>query len=378
MKRENLLIVADSIRNADMLYAVGIFVHDPIIYLRLNGRCHVVVCDLELGRAREQAPQCRVIPLSQCWNKLKAQGVRKYRDTAQVIRLLLKDKGLRRIAVPDHFPLGLARQLRRLDIKVKVAKEGVFPERVLKTPEEVKKISATLMMAEVGLAEGIQALKHSRISRDRRLIYRNAPLTSDRLRAIIDTAVLQAGGMASQTIVACGKQGCVPHGIGNGLLKANEPIILDVFPRSSKTGYYGDITRTVVRGRASEEIRKLYDTVKSAQDLAIRNLTHGKACREIHAAIQNHFSNKGYKTGRSRDNLHGFYHGTGHGVGLEVHEAPNITLHSDDHLASKMVVTVEPGLYYSDLNGGVRLEDVVLVNNGKPKKLSKFEKILEI
>jgi Xaa-Pro aminopeptidase len=280
--------------------------------------------------------------------------------------------------VPFDFPLGLARSLRRLNIKLKVAKERIFPERTLKSREEVKKISATLMMAEVGLAEGIQALKHSRISRDRKLIYRNLSLTSERLRSIIDTAVLQAGGMACQTIVAGGLNGCDPHEIGHGPLKANEPIILDVFPRSSKTGYCGDITRTVVRGRASEEIRKLYDTVKSAQDLAVRNLTAGSACRDVHDSVLKYFVGKGYKTGRSRNDFHGFYHGTGHGVGLEVHESPNITSNSDAVLASRMVVAVEPGLYYAELNGGVRLEDVVLVNNGKPRKLSKFEKVLEI
>jgi len=378
MKRENFLIVADSIRNADMLYAVGVFIHDPFIYLHIKGRCHVVVSDLELNRARKQAPKCRVIPLSQCWNKLKAQGVRSYRDTAQVIRLLLKEKGLRRISVPEHFPLGLARKLRRLDIKVKVAKHGVFPQRVLKSPEEIKKISAALMMAEVGLAEGIQALKYSRITRDGKLIFRNSPLTAERLRAIIDTAVVQAGGTASQTIVAGGRQGCEPHAIGHGPLKAHQPIILDVFPRSSKTGYFGDITRTVVRGRATEEIRNLYNTVKNAQDLAVRHLTGGTACREVHANVQRYFSDRGYKTGRSRDNLHGFYHGTGHGLGLEIHESPFISTKSDDVLATRMVVACEPGLYYAELNGGVRLEDVVLINDGKPRKLSKFEKVLEI
>jgi len=118
--------------------------------------------------------------------------------------------------------------------------------------------------------------------------------------------------------------------------------------------------------------------VKAAQDLAIRNLTAGSACREVHDSVQKYFAGKGYKTGRSRNDFHGFYYGTGHGVGLEVHESPNITLNSEDTLASRMVVTVEPGLYYAELNGGVRLEDVVLVNNGKPRKLSKFEKVLEV
>src|SRR6185369_2497813 len=121
---------------------------------------------------------------------------------------------------------------------------------------EVKKISAALMMAEVGMAEGMQALSSSKIGKGGQLIYRGAPLTSERLRAVIDCAILQASGLAANTIVAGGRQGCDPHERGHGPLRANEPIILDIFPRSQKTGYFGDITRTVVRGRASEAVKK--------------------------------------------------------------------------------------------------------------------------
>ena len=117
------------------------------------------------------------------------------------------------------------------------------------------------MMAEVGLAEGIQALKSSKVDRKRRLIYHGNPLTSEKLRSIIDTAIVQAGGLACNTIVAGGRQGCDPHERGHGLLRANEPIILDVFPRSQRTGYFGDITRTVVKGKASEAIRRIYHVI---------------------------------------------------------------------------------------------------------------------
>lgn len=378
MKRENLLIVADSVRDADMLYAVRMFVPDPFIYLRIDGRCHVVVSDLELDRARKQAPHCRIISLSQCWNKLRQQGVRKYRDTAQVIRLLLKERKVRRVQVPENFPFGLARQLRDLKVKLKLTKDGAFPQRTHKAPDEIKKISATQLMAEVGLAEGMQALKQCRIAKDRRLIFRNAPFTSERLRAIIDTAIVQAGGLAAHTIVAGGKQGCDPHHVGHGPLKANEPIILDIFPRSQKTGYYGDITRTVVRGRAAEAVRKLYDCVHQAQEIAMRAMKAGTECRHVHESVQEHFRKNGYKTCRTKQGHSGFFHGTGHGIGLELHEAPNIGSRSLEKFANRMVVTVEPGLYYPELGGGVRLEDVVMIQNGRPKNLTKFEKVLEL
>jgi Xaa-Pro aminopeptidase len=233
------------------------------------------------------------------------------------------------------------------------------------------------MMAEVGLAEGIQALKTSKIGRDRKLTYHGAPLTSEKLRAIIDIAIIQAGGLASHTIVAGGRQGCDPHEQGHGALRAQEPIILDVFPRSQKTGYFGDITRTVVKGRASEAIRRLYDTVARGQEMAFDKIVCKARGSDIHRAVQSFFESEGYKTGKKNGRMQGFFHGTGHGLGLEIHEAPRISLTSEDVLKTGHVVTVEPGLYYPAM-GGVRLEDVVTVGPNGARNLTKFEKVLEV
>jgi Xaa-Pro aminopeptidase len=377
MKRETLLIVADSERCADMLYAVGMFVPDPFIYLRVNGRPHVVMSDLEIDRARQEAPHCRVISLTQIQRKLREGGARKT-GLPQVIRFLLRSRGLSRAVVPHCFPLGLARQLRQLKIKVKPRSGPFFPERQIKCAAEIKKVSAALMMAEVGLAEGIQALKSCKIDRKRRLIYHSNPLTSEKLRAIIDTAIVQAGGLPANTIVAGGRQGCDPHERGHGLLRANEPIILDVFPRSQKTGYFGDITRTVVRGRASQAIRKLYHTVERAQEIGFENIKHNASAKEVHVKIKEFFEKDGYKTGKINGRMQGFFHGTGHGVGLEIHEGPGMGPNTIDTLKTGQVVTVEPGLYYWDLGGGVRLEDMALITGNGTRNLTKFEKVLEV
>ena len=373
---DNLLIVADSDRDADMLYAVGMFVPDPFIYLRLGGKCHVVMSDLEIDRARKDASHCRIISRSRCANELQRAGVKEI-STARIIQFLLQRKRLSRVVVPSNFPLGLADQLRRLKIKVVPKPGAFFPARARKSAEEVKKISATLMMAEVGLAEGIQTLKNAKVGRNRRLLYRNNPLTSEKLRAIIDTAILQAGGLANHTIVAGGEQGCDPHEVGHGILRAHEPIILDVFPRSQRTGYFGDITRTVVKGRATEAVRKMYDTVERGQEVAFSLFRHGATTAKIHEQVQALFVAEGFKTGRRDGRMQGFFHGTGHGVGLEIHEAPRVGPDSTDRLQSGQVVTIEPGLYYPGI-GGVRLEDMALVTTKGPRNLTKFEKLLEI
>jgi Xaa-Pro aminopeptidase len=375
-KPESLLMVADSEQDANMLYAVGMFVPDPFIWLRSRGRSYAVMSDLEFGRARKQAPHCRVLSLSRYQQKLRGEGIRRP-QVADVISALLRERHIRRVVVPQSFPHGLATDLERRRIRVKARPGHFFPEREHKSAAEVKQISAALMMAEIGMAEAIQVLHASKIGKGRRLLYHEVPLTSEKLRAVIDTAILQAGGLASHTIVAGGKQGCDPHGAGYGPLRADEPIILDIFPRSQKTGYFGDITRTVVRGRASEAIRKLYDTVRRGQKLAFQKVRPGMPTGQVHRAVQKFFESEGYRTGRRNGRMEGFFHGTGHGLGLEIHEAPRVGPNSAGALQTGHVVTVEPGLYYPDI-GGVRLEDVALVTKSAPRNLTQFEKVLEV
>jgi Xaa-Pro aminopeptidase len=376
MKPENLLIVADSERDANMLYAVRLFVPDAFIFFRLRGKKHLILSDLEIDRARKRAKDCAVHSLGLLQQKVASES-KNGTTTAAVVRSFLKTQGLKKVLVPANFPHGLARELRRLKVKVKVKKGAFFPEREIKSADETKKISAALMMAEVGLAEGIQALRRAKIAKNGQLIYHNLPLTAEKLRAIINIAIIQAGGVANHTIVACGRQGCDPHEQGSGFLTAHQPIIIDIFPRSQRTGYFGDITRTVVRGQASEMIRKMYHTVGSAQDLAFSKLRHGTPAKEVHVAVQKFFEKQGYKTGKVGGRMRGFFHGTGHGLGLEVHEAPRVSQSSPDTLQAGHVVTVEPGLYYYP-TGGVRLEDVGLVTEGVPRNLTKFEKVLEV
>ena len=373
---ETLLIVADSERDANMLYATGLFVPYPFIYLKTRGRPLIVLSDLEIDRARAQAPHCRAASLNAYQRKLLVRGIKRP-GLAHVVRQILREKGIRHATVPDDFPLGLATDLEKLGVRVKARPGTFFPEREIKSAAEVRKISAALMMAEVGMAEGMEVLRRAKIGRGRKLIYHNLPLTSEKLRSVIDCAILQASGLAANTIVAGGRQACDPHERGYGPLRAHEPIIIDIFPRSQKTGYFGDITRTVVRGRASEAARKLYHTVFEGQKIAFNKIRAGALTTAVHKAVQQFFEQQGYQTGRRNGRMEGFFHGTGHGLGLEIHEAPRVGATSTGRLQPGHVVTVEPGLYYPEI-GGVRLEDVALVTNNGARNLTRFEKVLEI
>lgn len=376
MPSENLLHIADSDRDADMLYATGLFVPDPFIYLRLRGRHYVVMSDLEFDRAKKLAPHCRVLSLAAYAEKIKGPGVKRA-PLAEVVREILKERKVRSVTVPASFPHGLAVQLEKLNVRVKANRGPLFPQREFKTPDEIRKVKAAVAMTEIGMAEAIQAIRRSRIDKTGRLVYRNATLTSEKLQAIIGSAIYTAGGIASNTIVAGGNQATDPHERGHGPLKAHQPIIIDIFPRAEKTGYYGDLTRTVVRGRASDAVRKMYASVEKAQKVCLSKIRAGVQMATTHQAVVDHFAGDGFSTGRRNNHMEGFFHGTGHGIGLEIHEAPNIGQGSKDKFRPGQVVTVEPGLYYPG-TGGVRLEDDVLVTKGRPRILSRVEKVLEV
>jgi Xaa-Pro aminopeptidase len=374
-RSDPLLIVADSERDADLLYATGFFSTDPFVYLRIDGQAKVYLQDAELDRARRHVVGCEVGALSD--HHPDRDDDRRPAHFAAVIRAVLKRAGHRHVTVPTSFPAEMSRELRRLKLKVNVAKGAVFPAREIKTSAEVKKISAALTMAEVGLSEGIEALRRARIGRTRILHLQHSPLTSERLRGIIESAVAHAGGTAVRTFVSCGRQSGHPLERGSGPLKADEPIILDVFPRSQKTGYHADITRTVVKGRASEAVRRLFDTVKTGQKLALGLLRDGVLAASVHRAVADYFVREGFETGVRRGRFEGFFHPAGHGLGLELHEQPKLSESSRHIVRAGQVLAVEPGLYYPGV-GGVRLEDVVLVEADRCRNLTKFEKQLEV
>jgi Xaa-Pro aminopeptidase len=371
-KNGTRLIVAASDNDADMLYATKFWAPDPFIFLQRNGKRTLVLSDLEIDRARRQAEADEFVS----FNKLEREMQGKDRQTPpyeKVLAYFLRKRGVRSTTVPASFPLGYARELARHDVDLTTTNGSFWPQREAKTDEEIKLIGRALRITEAGLARAMEVLKASNPV-GKRLRWSGKTLTSEILRAEIDSAILRAGGNPGGTIVAGGDQACDPHERGSGPLYANSLIILDVFPRDAKTGYFGDLTRTLLRGRASEAQRKLWQTVKDGQEVALKRIKAGVDGMTIHKAIQDLFVKRGYPTEVRKGKNVGFFHGTGHGLGLEIHEYPRL---QKVVLKDRQVVTVEPGLYYPGL-GGVRHEDVVAVTKKGCKILSRFPKKLEI
>jgi Xaa-Pro aminopeptidase len=367
---ETKLIVAPSDIDADMLYATKFWAGDPFIFLEQNGKRTVVLTDLEMGRGKRTAKADEFVSFNQL--EREVQGSSKQAPPFEkVMAHFLRKRGVKSATVPASFHLGYARELPDVDLSTP---DGLFwPEREAKTDEELKLIGRALRITETGLKRATEVLKASK-PKGKKLIWSGKPLTSELLRAEIDTAMLRAGGFAANTIVAGGDQACDPHERGSGPLPANSLIILDIFPRDLHSGYWGDMTRTVVRGRASDAQRKLWQTVLDGQELALREIKDGVDGMRIHKAIQALFKKRGYPTEVRNGVNVGFFHGTGHGLGLDIHEHPRL---QKVVLKDRQVLTVEPGLYYPGL-GGVRHEDVVVVTKTGCKILSKFPKPLEI
>src|SRR5437868_4386983 len=367
------LIVATSDTDADMLYATKFWAPDPFIFLERNGKRTLVLSDLEIDRGRKQADADEFVMFSEVENEVQGKS-KKAPPYEKVLARFLKKRGVRSAIVPANFPLRYAEELAANKIRVR-ATNGIFwPQREAKSDKEVEMMGHALRITEKGLKRAIEVLKASKPHSGKRLRWNGKTLTSEMLRAEIDSTILRAGGIPTGTIVAGGDQACDPHERGFGPLYANSLIILDVFPRDAKTDYFGDMTRTVLRGRASEAQCELWDTVKAGQALALKKIKAGVEGMTIHKAIQKFFAEHGFPTEVRKGRQVGFFHGTGHGIGLEIHEYPRLQKVT---LKDRQVLTVEPGLYYPGL-GGVRQEDVVVVTKTGCKILSRFPKQLEI
>jgi Xaa-Pro aminopeptidase len=367
--------MAASEGDSNMLYATGFFVPDPFIFFEHRGRKHVVMSDLEIDRAKKEANVDSILSLPEIWRRLKRQGKGTTR-TGDVLELIFKERGIRTLVVPSNFPVLLADDLRSRRFTVVVKKDPFFDEREKKSPIEVKKIQDSIRVAEIGLEAGIKALKRAKIGKDRYLYLGARRLTSEALKTIVNTSIMARGWVPSHTIIAAGDQCCDPHNEGHGLLRAHTSIIFDIFPRSQKTGFFGDLSRTVVRGRATERLREAYEAVRLGQELAFKLICDGVQGSSVHEKILHLFRQRGFLTGKINGRMQGFFHGTGHGLGLDIHEPPRIGV-GNFTLRSGHVVTVEPGLYYVGV-GGVRLEDAVLVTPNGNRNLTRYPKILEI
>jgi len=369
-----LLMIAASETDANLYYATRFIAPDPFVYLELKGERLMLMSDLEMDRARSQATVDRVISYSEVERAVRAQGVSDP-GTIDIVHGVLQPAGIKRLLVPANFSYAYALRLQQLGYQLELKTGPLFPERAVKTVEEVRFVEAAQRATERAVAAAHAALRSAEI-RNGFIWLNGEPVTSEWIKKLINVQLMESECVAQHTIVAGGDQACDPHNEGSGPLPADRSIIFDVFPRSAQTRYFADMSRTVVKGRPPAELKKLYQIVKDAQEEAITKIRDGADGAKIHQGICDRFEAAGYRTGVVNGRMQGYFHGTGHGVGLDIHEAPRISK-TGSLLQEGHIVTVEPGLYYPGL-GAIRIEDMVLVTKDGCRNLTNFPKVFEL
>ena len=371
MPKAARLLVGNTDRVPDLTYATGLFVPDDFAWFQTHsGKTFTLLSPLEIDRARRTAKVDQCLDLSA---EEKSRGTQKPLYS-QVLASVLRRHGIRHALVPSSFPIGLFQQLGKRGIRLEAVPEPFFPERLRKTPKEIQSIISAIRAAEAGLSRAVEVLRSSRIGKQGILRWNGSTLTSEILRCEMEVACLRHGAIAKDTIVAGGHQACDPHERGSGPLRAHQAIILDIFPRSVQTGYFGDITRTVVKGTPSDRLNHLRETVRQGQRRVIRQTRAGVDGVKIQQELRDWFSLQGFPTRIQKGRWHGFFHGVGHGLGLEIHESPRFAVPS---LPAGTVVTIEPGLYVHGI-GGVRIEDVFQIQKGSCRCLTRFPHLWRI
>lgn len=371
---ESLLLVGESTSNQNMFYATHFLAGDPFLYVESDHAGTLVVPPMEVGRARNESTISDVRGFQDLgYVELYRRHGDSRRALAQVAVSLLRDRHVAAVRVEPTLPLQFADILRAEGIELSIDPAMIVDQRRCKTDEEIEAIATAQQATERALGRAITLIEgsdeHAGI-----LHYNGIPLTSERIRAEIEIDLLRDGIVSEvESTVAGGKAAADPHARGSGPFRWGEAIVLDIFPRHRRSRYFADITRTVVRGEPAPEVRAMYETVMRAHEAALQLVHPGANGAEIHRAVLGVLRAAGYDGRSERPSMP---HGTGHGLGLEIHEAPRLG-DVDVALREGEVVTIEPGLYHPDI-GGVRVEDTIVITADGYRNLTSLSKRFEL
>lgn len=352
----NFLLYGDDSTLPEIRWLTGFCAPDPLLLLVHNGALNLIVSPLEKGRALKESSNAHIWTL----DELEIQNEER-RGLERWLPAVLRKFEITSVSAPFNTPFGVSEIVRAADIELKLVSGALCPGREVKSAAEFKAVCQSQQATAKAMNRAFEVIGESQVDETGRLMLAGEPLTSERVRAAINHQLLEEGCIGKDTIVAGGRQAADPHNRGSGVLKAGEAIVIDIFPRHETSGYFGDMTRTVCKGEPSVELMALYDAVLKAQLECLSMIRAGVTGESIHQRAQQVFEEQGYLTDLTKPEPEGFIHGTGHGVGLEIHEAPRVSLNAPE-LVTGNIITIEPGLYYPSV-GGVRIEDTVFVTD---------------
>ncbi|MFT7145011.1 MAG: Xaa-Pro aminopeptidase [Alphaproteobacteria bacterium] len=363
---------------ADSFYATKLEMHDDYIwFMDEKGETHILLNALEIGRGKKVAKVDHVHAITDIIAAMESAG---HTDFAlkDIVTYFVNSYGVDTVEVPKNFPAGAMVDLQSKGLKINVKQTTFFESRIIKTAEEIEKIRTCQQINEQAFARAFEVLQAASINKDLSLSWQGNPLTSEIIQGLMNSKNAEQGciGFNGGPIVACGAQAADPHNRGTGLLYANEFIIIDSFPHG-RNAYNGDLTRTVLKGEASDWHLDLYNAVKTAQQMGLDTAKAGVTGAEVHKVVDDVLIQAGFKTGTDENgDSFGFFHGTGHALGLEVHDdGPGVSPRNKNALLENMVVTIEPGLYYPG-KGGARIEDIVAITKDGVDNLTTLPKKL--
>lgn len=367
MKSAYLLIDA---RGPEIQHRSGLTAPDPFIYVDAQDENPVVFFD-----AREF--QVMKTKLGQLNNGVRLEQLEPYlpktvhsQDDPLVAAAvtIMNGRGIEEVRVSGLLPYSAGQQLEAAGLKVVV--HDYARERECKTEVEIQHLIAAQRANESAFEMAWQILADSTVQ-GTSIMYKGRTLTSEFLKSQLRKHLLDQGyDCPDGIIVAAGEQSAQPHNEGSGPLLPNECIVVDIFPRCEQTGFFADMTRTFVKGEPSPAIRELFAAVEKVQHKIAKSIAVGDACSAVHQQTVQKFQELGHEVSHER----GFMHGTGHSLGLSLHEDPRLNAHSTRTIQAGMVFTVEPGLYYPAV-GGVRIEDVIVFHpDGRKENITKFNK----
>ena len=341
----------------NLQYLIKCSVEDNFCLIRHDGRTTALVSALEINRLKEESAIDEIIPLE----KFLSKNLDYISCLDRFIQHVL---GTYTITVSRNFPFKQAYELMKMGYSIKPTEFDTLPEREIKTETEVNLIKGVLSSVKDCFEFVRNILSEASVTNKGELFYENSVLTSEFLRNKIEQFCYQRQLIAEGTIVSCGEQSANPHCQGYGPIFANQFIVIDLFPYEKSSGYYADITRTFLKGQPSAQQKKMYNTVRHAQQMC--SLSPGTNTRSLMNSTLKFLEENGYHTDRKTPC--GMFHSLGHGFGLNIHEFPTLS-DKEYFLKSGAVVTLEPGLYYPKI-GGVRIEDDFLITNIDTEKLS--------
>ena len=365
-------------RNYSLYHQLRFKVGDPTAWVEIHAedgtrQSTLLLRDIEMQRARQHA---RADNVGCPADFAPPEGLSGDRETAtaQATAELLKRAGVRRAISDRSLPLIFAHHIEQAGIPLECDLEMGVLSRRAKDDEEIAWLAEAQEATEGAMRMACELVAGADTDDDGSLLVEGQPLTSERVRSAVDIWLLERGYMNPRSIVAGGPQAADCHHMGSGPLMSGQPVIIDIFPQNKQTLYNGDCTRTVVHGTASEAVQAMHAAVVEANQAGINAVRDGVTGEDVHRATIEVIERHGYRLGLPDDNDPDDYcamtHGTGHGVGLDVHEPPLLDFGGPPLVAGDCL-TIEPGLY-SRAIGGVRVEDMVIVEPDGARNLNQL------